>query len=162
MLALMRQKIRQHAVSDGHRAAQTAWIGIHGRSQGALKKRPRPDQDAAQPLACGAAVAKVSPAARNSEAGVHDEEDPVEEQRRLLNGRVPQAEDWLEAWTLTHSGSSVSFRRQERQANRRGDPATNLRRTRRKQLAVMAEVSRKRKRSLLASSTNICLVLVFY
>ena len=62
--------------------------------------------------------------------------------KSLLKGRVPQVDDWVDAWA--ESTEQVSFRKQARIWSKKGCArARNLRQTRRKQVNIIAEVRRQ-------------------
>ena len=84
----------------------------------------------------------------------------------LLRGRVPQGQDWLDAWV----DSSRSFRGQAASAKKRAQSCPrlegksrtgSLRHVRRKQTRVMAEVVRQKMRRHLKEATCISLVRAF-
>ena len=81
------------------------------------------------------------------------------EAEALLKGRVPQLQDWIDAWAS--ASSTVSFRkeariRQKKGAARRSD---GVRKRLRKQIRVIADVLRDRRRQALAAATSITLAV---
>ena len=76
--------------------------------------------------------------------------------KSLLKGRVPQVDDWVDAWA--ESTEQVYFRKQARIWSKKGCArARNLRQIRRKQLNIIAEVRRQDIREQLKRATHICL-----
>ena len=75
--------------------------------------------------------------------------------KNLLKGRVPQVDDWVDAWA--ESTEQVSFRKQARIWTKKGGcaRARNLRQIRRKQLKIIAEVRRQDIREQLRRATSI-------
>ena len=72
-----------------------------------------------------------------------------------FRGRVPQVKDWVDAWA--DSTSCVSFRKQQRLQRKRHELC--LRRQRRKQVAVMAEVAREETRKRVREAESITLAI---
>ena len=83
----------------------------------------------------------------------------VLDERHLLKGRVPQGQDWLDAWSETTE--HLAFRKQERLKNKKKNTHTsnNLRRTRRKQVRVIAETRREDIRELLGRAQFLSLAM---
>ena len=67
----------------------------------------------------------------------------VLDDRRLLKGRVPQGQDWLDAWA--ESTEQVAFHKQARLVGKKmlSRIQVNLRRIRREQVRIMAEARRE-------------------
>ena len=81
-----------------------------------------------------------------------------DEHLRVFRGRVPQAKEWADAWA--DSTSEVSFRKQVKTAEKRGDHIRqNMREIRRKQLTIMAEVARRDVRQKLKRARVISLAI---
>ena len=64
------------------------------------------------------------------------------EAEALLKGRVPQLQDWIDAWAS--ASSTTSYRKEDRVRRKRsqGRTSSNIRTRRRKQVRVIAEVIR--------------------
>ena len=74
--------------------------------------------------------------------------------KSLLKGKVPQVDDWVDAWA--ESTEQVSFRKQARIWSKKGCArARNVRQIRRKQLKIIAEVRRQDIREQLRRATHI-------
>ena len=74
--------------------------------------------------------------------------------KRLLKGRLPQVDDWVDAWA--ESTEQVSFRTQARISSKKGCVrARNLRQISRKQTKIVAEVRRQDIREQLMQATCI-------
>ena len=74
--------------------------------------------------------------------------------KSLLKGRVPQVDNWVDAWA--ESTEQVSFRKQARiWSKKECARARNLRQIRRKQLEIIAEVRRQDIREQLRRATDI-------
>ena len=80
----------------------------------------------------------------------------------LLRGNVPSAEEWRDAWAMLSETSSLRkcARVRRKQKLSTNDPTEGrLRKRRRKQLCVMAEVLRVEAREVLRNATSISLSL---
>ena len=78
--------------------------------------------------------------------------------KSLLKGRVPQVDDWVDAWA--ESTEQVSFRKQARIWSKKWCArARNLRQTRRKHVKIIAEVRRQDIREQLRRATCIGLYM---
>lgn len=76
----------------------------------------------------------------------------------IWRGRVPQLEEWRDAWADT--SSFMAFRKQEKIATKKqSQQAASLRKRRRKMLAVQAELVRRRIRKTLRHASSITLAL---
>ena len=74
--------------------------------------------------------------------------------KSLLKGRVPQVDDWVDAWA--ESTEQVSLRKQARIWSKKGCArARDLRHIRRKQVHIIAEVRRRYTREQLRRATII-------
>ena len=94
--------------------------------------------------------------ARLTEAGkvVAETESDIFDDRWLLKGRVPQVQDWLDAWA--ESTEQVAFHKQARILGKKGQLRhNNLRRMRRKQIRVIAEARRSNIREQLREAQFI-------
>ena len=76
----------------------------------------------------------------------------------VWRGRVPQLEDWIDAWA--ECCAPVSFRQQGRvHVKKTGPCSINCRKRRRNQLRIMAEVARRRARKRLREASCIALAV---
>ena len=145
----IRNKIKAHSVEEGHRIATVA-------SRRSLTLLPAPAAIGAGDEAIALPVAEAS-AADIIAAAKAD----VVEDRQLLKGRVPQAQDWLRCWA--EATEKIAFRKQIRLAEKKGEvpagggPHLSLRKTRRKQVRVMAEAHREVIRERLGQAQYISL-----
>ena len=141
----LRYRVKAHAADAGHRASVIA-------SQRCLEQlTPRllsAGHDVIdRPLAAAGATSR--PLAGERPAGdaasdptlISDAESEVVGDS-VLKGRVPQCQDWLDAWS--ECTEHISFRKQARVLAKRGRlKLTNLRKIRRKQIRIIAEVRRE-------------------
>ena len=94
-----------------------------------------------QPLATESLAKGDTARLTEAEKVVAETESDIFDDRCLLKGRVPQAQDWLDAWA--ESTEHVSFHKQARILGKKGRLRhNNLRRMRIKQIRVIAEVKR--------------------
>ena len=101
-----------------------------------------------------ASVAGVSAVAELSASVADEAVAELADDKSLLKGRVPQVDDWVDAWA--ESTEKVSFRKQARiWSKKRCARARNLRQIRRKQLKIIAEVRRQDIREQLRRATYI-------
>ena len=142
---VLRNRVKAHAAEAGHRATVIA-------SQRCLQQLPPRLLSAGpdvidRPLAAAGATSR--PLAGERPAGdaasdptlISDAESEVVGDS-VLKGRVPQCQDWLDAWS--ECTEHISFRKQARVlANRGRLKLTNLRKIRRKQIRIIAEVRRE-------------------
>ena len=79
--------------------------------------------------------------------------------KQLLKGRVPQPDEWIEAWA--YSTEKTAFRKQARLGQKMdaGLWRPNIRRIRRKQVRIMAEGRRMDIRRHLSEATSITLAM---
>ena len=139
------QHIKQHATTDGHKAAVTASrLAARSLPERLLKEpesRPLATEtpsEACRPLATAAFVVDEAAA----EAAAAEATAAVAADKALLKGRAPQAQDWLNAWAETTE--NLSFHKQARLSTKRNIRRwKNERRIRRNQLAIMAEARRE-------------------
>ena len=77
------------------------------------------------------------------------------EAEQLLKGRVPQLADWIDAWAS--STSAISYRKQERMQQKKGEArkCLSVRKRLRKQVRVLAEVTRTTVRQALTAARCI-------
>ena len=109
-----------------------------------------------RPLASAGASKGSDEAVAELSASVSDEAvAELADDKSLLKGRVPQVDDWVDAWA--ESTEQVSFRKQARIWTKKGGcaRARNLRQIRRKQLKIIAEVRRQDIREQLRRATSI-------
>jgi len=94
-------------------------------------------------------------------------EDAVAGDSAVLKGKVPQCQDWLDAWVFATSTSSLNKEGacEEKRRSAVGENACNkmlikrnIRKVRRKQLGIMAEVTKRRLRKELQGATSISVV----
>ena len=87
--------------------------------------------------------------------GTEAETNQLKEDLKLVKGRVPQPEQWVDAWA--RSSSLISFRKMERVDRKKGlaDGCRNLRRIQMKCVLIMAEVVRQEKRQTLRKAASI-------
>jgi hypothetical protein len=147
--------IEQHTKSESHRLA----CGLKRKRTGMSDVPSRP-----QPLACSEIMcpAKASDQALPASSSTVDDDDAA-----LLRGNVPSPAEWKDAWAEVSEAVSLRKigRMTEKKAGTSGGGgggvygANRVRKRRRKQLRVMAEVLRRRIRKSLSRATSISLAL---
>ena len=135
----MHDKLHAHAAQSGHRAATLASGRLLQRLPQRLLNEYVADAagDIPQLASAGAsAIAELSASAADEAVA------ELADDKSLLKGRVPQVDDWVDAWA--ESTERVSFTKQARISSKKGCVrARNLRQIRRKQLKIIAEVRRQ-------------------
>ena len=158
----MERRIAQHATHSGHRAASIAAERLSQRLPARFEREPkleaepkgmRPLAQEMRPLA-SEEIAGDEVVSTEAEQVVTETVSEVLADTLLLKGRVPQAQDWVDAWV--ESTEQVAFHKQERlYGKKRALRWNNLRRVRRKQVRIMAEVRRQDVRKRLREATCI-------
>ena len=151
----VRLRLQAHAVEEGHRAAVSA-------SRRCAKQVPSRMFTQPDVMDCPSAMGEVIRQPLAEEMSVPAEEiiaqatAEVQNDSCLLKGRVPQPEDWLDTWA--ESTEQIAFHKQARIIDKkRVLKWRNLRRIRRKQVRIMAEVRREDVRKQLRSAQFISL-----
>ena len=88
-----------------------------------------------------------------------DEQATDEEAEALLKGRVPQLQDWIDAWASASSTTSYRKENRVRQKRSQGRTSANIRTRRRKQVRVIADVIRDQHRQAVTAATSISLAV---
>jgi len=77
----------------------------------------------------------------------------------LINGRVPQLQDWIDAWASASSTTSYNKEARMRQKKSEARISLGIRKRLRKQVRVIAEVLRAKHRQALTAATSITLAV---
>ena len=96
------------------------------------------------------------------EVGLTTDEQATDEQveaEALLKGRVPQLQDWIDAWASASSTTSYRKENRVRQKRSQGRTSSNIRTRRRKQVRVIADVIRDQHRQALTAATSTSLAV---
>ena len=140
-----------HMASAYHRKAVAKWQAAQGVDNTAF-------QTASPPMTASsdAILPKGAQAGLTAVPVVVDEPEDIES-TALLKGRVPQLQDWVDAWAS--ASSTMSYRkefklRQKKSEARIGD---GVRKRMRKMVRVIAEVVRQKHRQALTAATSISL-----
>ena len=139
--AKLEKTIKQHATTTGHRVAVVASKALSQRLPARIIEVAE-----SRPLAteCLADGRNGEDTAQSTDAAklVAETASAVVDDRNLLKGRVPQIQDWLDAWA--ESTEHMAFHKQARILGKKGQHRyNNLRRVRRKQIRVIAEARRE-------------------
>ena len=152
----------------------TAAVSNHHRSkfhrQAVLQLQALDAKTAASPKLCSAASESSTPelvASSTHQAGLTAvasftiEEGTAEQAKAstLLKGRVPQLQDWIDAWASASSTTSYLKESRIRQKKSEARVSLGIRKRLRKQVRVMADVLRDKHRQALTAATSISIAV---
>ena len=168
-------RLHAHEFHEGHRTALNASqrflqkmpllrsaVADPGGTVGEEHKAVRPlapeANEAVRPVA-EEANEQDAALAKEARASVMEATAAAKKAGNLLKGRVPQAQDWMDAWA--ENTEKLGFHKQERLATKKdaSKKGCNLRKVRRKQIRIMAEVRREDIRKQFAEATCISLAM---
>ena len=158
---VMHDRIRAHSAESGHRVSAIA-------SHRCSKVLPAPISVELDVRMTAMVKPMARPSADESAVGdsfleaetknlIAESTSKVLQDSHLLKGRVPQCQDWLDAWV--ESTEQIAFHKQARCARKKKTfrDRQNLRRIRRKQVRIMAEARREVIRKQLGAAQFISL-----
>ena len=158
---IFRDRLDAHATTAGHRISAMASQRVVQRLPARLLHDAGEKRTAGRPLATEGTVDSMEHdvdqvIATESKKVVSDVISQGLSDSLLLKGRVPQVADWIDAWA--ECTEQVAFHKQSRVSSKKGARRwNNLRKVRRKQVQIIAEVRREDIRHQLREATFISL-----